>query len=288
MTSLEQIAPTECSQCYRCYRVREYQADSDGYECCDESYHGLVEVQSQQEKDDSELDDDYHDEHGTIEDLNRVHGSRWICGIGRLSEDKGGRQSDSVNLLSTLLDKLHIYAVCGVQIDQRLCVGTGFSIPCVVVLLLDDKHAPSGLHHQVDHPALPLLQLLHRLQGVVHHVSKETVEVESDEEDGETTEETRYLINDTEIGTTDFNSFYNLITSMTWQSQDENAQPSGEADISINFYKEGGTNVTVDYYSYDANFYLAIDSKGNHMLVNKMDVREFLDAFDSAMEELNS
>ena len=124
--------------------------------------------------------------------------------------------------------------------------------------------------------------------GETYVASKETVEVESDEEDGETTEETRYLINDTEIGTTDFNSFYNLITSMTWQSQDENAQPSGEADISINFYKEGGTNVTVDYYSYDANFYLAIDSKGNHMLVNKMDVREFLDAFDSAMEELNS
>ena len=124
--------------------------------------------------------------------------------------------------------------------------------------------------------------------GETYVASEETVEVESDEEDGETTEETRYLINDTEIGTTDFNSFYNLITSMTWQSQDENAQPSGEADISINFYKEGGTNVTVDYYSYDANFYLAIDSKGNHMLVNKMDVREFLDAFDSAMEELNS
>ena len=124
--------------------------------------------------------------------------------------------------------------------------------------------------------------------GETYVASKETVEVESDEEDGETTEETRYLINDTEIETTDFNSFYNLITSMTWQSQDENAQPSGEADISINFYKEGGTNVTVDYYSYDANFYLAIDSKGNHMLVNKMDVREFLDAFDSAMEELNS
>ena len=120
--------------------------------------------------------------------------------------------------------------------------------------------------------------------GETYVASKETVE--SEDEDGETTEETKYLINDKEIETTDFNSFYNLITAMTWQSQDENAQPSGEPDLSVNFYKEGGTNVTVDYYSYDTNFYLIIDSKGNHSLVNKMDVRELLEKFDSTMEEL--
>lgn len=121
--------------------------------------------------------------------------------------------------------------------------------------------------------------------GQTYTVSKETTEVE--DEDGETTEETKYMINEKEIETTDFNSFYNLITSMTWQSQDENAQPSGGADLSINFYKEGGTDVTVEYYSYDTNFYLVVDSKGNHMLVNKMDVRELLEAFDTAMEELD-
>lgn len=121
--------------------------------------------------------------------------------------------------------------------------------------------------------------------GQNYIASKETTEVE--DEDGETTEETKYMINEKEIETTDFNSFYNLITSMTWQSQDENAQPSGEADLSINFYKEGGTDVTVEYYSYDTNFYLVVDSKGNHMLVNKMDVRELLEAFDTAMEELD-
>ncbi len=120
--------------------------------------------------------------------------------------------------------------------------------------------------------------------GETYVASKETVE--SEDEDGETTEETKYLINDKEIETTDFNSFYNLITAMIWQSQDENAQPSGEPDLSVNFYKEGGTNVTVDYYSYDTNFYLVIDSKGNHSLVNKMDVRELLEKFDSTMEEL--
>lgn len=122
--------------------------------------------------------------------------------------------------------------------------------------------------------------------GKTYTAEKETVEVESEEEDGETTEETRYLINNKEIDITDFNSFYNLITAMTWQSQDENAQPSGEAEMSINFHKEGGINVTVDYYSYDTNFYLVIDSKGNHSLVNKMDVRELLEAFDAAMEEM--
>lgn len=120
--------------------------------------------------------------------------------------------------------------------------------------------------------------------GSTYVASKETVEKEN--EDGETTEETKYLINDKEIETTDFNSFYNLITAMTWQSQDENAQPSGDPDISINFHKEGGINVTVDYYSYDTNFYLVIDSKGNRSMVNKMDVKELLEKFDTAMENL--
>lgn len=123
--------------------------------------------------------------------------------------------------------------------------------------------------------------------GETYTATKETVEVESEDEDGETTEETKYMINDKEIETTDFNNFYNLITAMTWQSQDENAQPSGDAEMSINFYKEGGINVTVDFYSYDTNFYLVVDSKGNHMMVNKMDVRELFEAFDNAMSELN-
>lgn len=122
--------------------------------------------------------------------------------------------------------------------------------------------------------------------GETYVAKLETTEVESEEEDGETTEETRYMINDKEIKLTDFINFYNMITAMTWQSQDENAQPSGEPDMTINFYKQGGINVTVDYYPYDTNFYLVIDSKGNHSLVNKMDVREFLEAFDTAMEEL--
>ena len=43
--------------------------------------------------------------------------------------------------------------------------------------------------------------------------------------------------------------------------------------------------VTVDYYSYDANFYLVVDSKDNKMLVNKMKVREMLEAFDNMIEE---
>ena len=123
--------------------------------------------------------------------------------------------------------------------------------------------------------------------GETYTATKETVEVESEDEDGETTEETKYMINDKEIETTDFNNFYNLITAMTWQSQDENAQPSGDAEMSINFYKEGGINITVDFYSYDTNFYLVVDSKGNHMMVNKMDVRELFEAFDNAMSELN-
>ena len=59
-----------------------------------------------------------------------------------------------------------------------------------------------------------------------------------------------------------------------------------ERDYNRYFFLDDDKNVTVDYYSYDTNFYLVIDSKGNHSLVNKMDVRELLEAFDSAMEAL--
>ena len=59
------------------------------------------------------------------------------------------------------------------------------------------------------------------------------------------------------------------------------AQPEGEAEFTVTFEKAGGIEVTTDYYSYDNNFYLVIDSKGNKELVNKIKVKEILDSFDT-------
>lgn len=117
--------------------------------------------------------------------------------------------------------------------------------------------------------------------GSTYTATKVTQEVESDEEDGETTTETSYLINGKEVDMTEFSEFYTQITALEWQSQVSDAQPEGEAEFTVTFEKAGGIEVTTDYYSYDNNFYLVIDSKGNKELVNKIKVKEILDSFDA-------
>ena len=117
--------------------------------------------------------------------------------------------------------------------------------------------------------------------GSTYTATKVTQEVESDEEDGETTTETSYLINGKEVDMTEFSEFYTQITALEWQSQVSDAQPEGEAEFTVTFEKAGGIEVTTDYYSYDNNFYLVIDSKGNKELVNKIKVKEILNSFDT-------
>ena len=117
--------------------------------------------------------------------------------------------------------------------------------------------------------------------GSTYTATKVTQEVESDEGDGETTTETSYLINGKEVDMTEFSEFYTQITALEWQSQVSDAQPEGEPEFTVTFEKAGGIEVTTDYYSYDNNFYLVIDSKGNKELVNKIKVKEILDSFDA-------
>ena len=117
--------------------------------------------------------------------------------------------------------------------------------------------------------------------GSTYTATKVTQEVESDEEDGETTTETSYLINGKEVDMTEFSEFYAQITALEWQSQVSDAQPEGDPEFTVTFEKAGGIEVTTDYYSYDNNFYLVIDSKGNKELVNKIKVKEILDSFDA-------
>lgn len=94
----------------------------------------------------------------------------------------------------------------------------------------------------------------------------------------------KYYLNDKEVDKTVFSEFFSKVTSMEWQSRSTEAETSNPSEMSIAFEKNNGMKVTVDYYSYDTNFYLVIDSRGNKMLVNKMKVKEMLEAFDSMIE----
>lgn len=97
--------------------------------------------------------------------------------------------------------------------------------------------------------------------------------------------EQKYYLNDKEVDKTVFSEFFSKVTSMEWQSRSIEAETNNPSEMTIMFEMNGGMKVTVDYYSYDANFYLIVDSKGNKMLANKMKVREMLEAFDSMIEE---
>ena len=105
------------------------------------------------------------------------------------------------------------------------------------------------------------------------------VATKKEEESGQ-----KYYLNDKEVDKTVFSEFFSKVTSMEWQNRSIEAETNNPSEMTIMFEKNGGMNVTVDYYSYDTNFYLVVDSKGNKMLVNKMKVREMLEAFDSMIE----
>lgn len=127
-------------------------------------------------------------------------------------------------------------------------------------------------------------------EAQTYTVTKKEVEVEKDADKEESSEdntetETKYYLNEKEIDKTAFSTFFGTVTSMEWQEQSQNVKPEGTPDMSITFEKEEGIYNTVEYYAYDANFYLVIDSKGNEMLVNKMKVKEMLDSFDSMIKE---
>ena len=61
-------------------------------------------------------------------------------------------------------------------------------------------------------------------------------------------------------------------------------QNGENAEITITFEKKAVYKDKVAYYSYDENFYLVTKTDGSQMLVNKMKVREMIEAFDRMIE----
>lgn len=99
---------------------------------------------------------------------------------------------------------------------------------------------------------------------------------------------TTYYMNDKEIELTDFSGFYSNVTSMECQEWlNEIPDTQNKPEMTIHFWKQDGLDVITEYYSYDSNFYLVKDSKGNGSFVNKMKVKEMMDAFDSFIEKVN-
>lgn len=120
------------------------------------------------------------------------------------------------------------------------------------------------------------------------NVSRETSEDEgeTDEDDSSSSTVTvtlSYSLDGNEIDSTTFTTYYNKLINMTAQKRltDEyksNADPEMTAELT----DVDGNVETVQYYSYDTNYYAAVVGEKIY-LVNKMSVKEMFTAFDNVI-----
>lgn len=97
--------------------------------------------------------------------------------------------------------------------------------------------------------------------------------MEEDEESNIT-----YYMDEKETDMLAFSTFYNNLIGMTAQKTTDE-EPAEKAEFSAVFRENDGMKVTVNYYPYDTNFYIA-DCDGKHYFVNKMDVRNLISKYE--------
>ncbi|MCH1980956.1 DUF4340 domain-containing protein [Lawsonibacter sp. OA9] len=109
--------------------------------------------------------------------------------------------------------------------------------------------------------------------GSAHTFTLDTVTSEDDEEESKTV----YYMDGEEMDTLGFSTFYNNVVAVTAQEMaEEGTLPKGDAELSFDFIKKDGSTVSVKYYPYDSNFYLAQRQDDKNYLVNKMKVRNLI------------
>lgn len=107
-------------------------------------------------------------------------------------------------------------------------------------------------------------------------VSRET----SKDDDGNEKETFSYQLNGDNIDENDFTPFYNKLTNMAGQRRlTDEFSPDNKPEMTVVFNKEDGNSLTVEYYSYDSNYYAVRVDNEKVYLVNKMTVKEMFDTF---------
>ena len=94
-----------------------------------------------------------------------------------------------------------------------------------------------------------------------------------------------YTLNGKDLDSTTFTTFYNKLINMTAQKRLTDEFKSNEdPEMTVKFTDIDGTEMEVEYYSYDTNYYAAVINKKVY-LVNKMTVKELFQAFESVTGE---
>ena len=109
------------------------------------------------------------------------------------------------------------------------------------------------------------------------NVSRET----STDEDGNEKETTTYQLDDKEIESTTFTTFYNKLINMAGQKRLTDAYtPAADPEMTAVFTDSDKNQTTVTFYTYDTNYYAAVVGD-KVFLVNKMTVKEMFNAYET-------
>lgn len=114
-------------------------------------------------------------------------------------------------------------------------------------------------------------------------------DTDADSEDADDEEETKtvttYYVNDQEADSDAFTAFYRAAAGMSCQSRLEENTTKGDAELTLSYHGTDGSEITISYTSRDSSFYVVEDQDGNCGLVNKMNVKDLIDAFLALTED---
>ena len=90
-----------------------------------------------------------------------------------------------------------------------------------------------------------------------------------------------YKLNGAELDGATFTTFYNKLINLAAQKRlTDKFESNADPEMTVDFTDVDGNKTTVEYYSYDTNYYAAV-TDGKTYLINKMTVKELFQAFET-------
>lgn len=90
-----------------------------------------------------------------------------------------------------------------------------------------------------------------------------------------------YKLNGAELDSATFTTFYNKLINLAAQKRlTDKFESNADPEMTVDFTDVDGNKTTVEYYSYDTNYYAAV-TDGKTYLINKMTAKELFQAFET-------
>ena len=90
-----------------------------------------------------------------------------------------------------------------------------------------------------------------------------------------------YKLNGAELDGATFTTFYNKLINLAAQKRlTDKFESNADPEMTVDFTDVDGNKTTVEYYSYDTNYYAAVTDRKTY-LINKMTAKELFQAFET-------